>query len=176
MCRWGERDRVFYTHTCWACHLLHTRHTYSWDRQQGISCSRFVRRSSCTESLKDEQQTHLDIYLCFRGIQCPLGRKTNPVYKVQWSRVSNTYSLYLTPEWCWEKIVFFFYGKTWRLSMCRVRLLSSKTQIYFCHSGTVKTFKYKVLTLTKLNNTYNCSKINSKIRSSWSIPSQIWNV
>lgn len=150
-CRWGECDRAFHRHTCWACHLLHTTHTYTQDGQQGTSCSRFAHRSSCTESLKDEWQTNLDISLCFKDIQCPLGRKTNPLYKVQWSHVSNRYSLYLTPEWCWEKILFFLYGKAWHLSMCRVWLLCKYifvTQALSKHSSTNSLFLLTSITHT----------------------------
>lgn len=39
---------------------------------------------------------HLDIFLCFKDIQCFIGRKTNPVYKTLLSRVKNIHTLYLT--------------------------------------------------------------------------------
>lgn len=40
----------------------------------------------------------LDIVLCFKDIECVIGRKINPMYKAQLGRVKNMHTLYLTPE------------------------------------------------------------------------------
>ena len=120
---------------------------------------------------------HLDIFVCFKDIQYVIGRKNNPMYKAQLSHVKYMHTLYLTPEWCWEKTAFF---SLWRnlksIHVQSMNKLSSRTQKHFCHSGIVKTFKYKVLSLTILNEPAytTVQRLVQTNRFSWHTRSQTW--